>query len=241
MQEKKQSISNFSTMTKAEKVAAVKQVLDKTRLDPVVVKETLGIHTDRVSPQVWLAASSKLLKIQREEAEPDDRDSLKFSDFLGPEDYIAEHIDKDAGRLQKKAITKMEQKKNLDWFHPGFFTPQVRSVTVGNSLSQNAEGVNPLEIYNVSHRVTKLGEGGLPGTEAIPSTSREVNPTSFGFFDPMQNVESTAIGVVNYFCRNVIKGKDRKLYKLVKNRKTGKQEWVSHDKLLDSKVYIPEE
>ena len=39
----------------------------------------------------------------------------------------------------------------------------------------------------------------------------------------------------------VVKGKDRKLYKLVKNRKTGKQEWVSHTDLLNSKVLIPDE
>ncbi len=227
-------------LTKQEKIQKVKEFLHGTRLSPDVVHDTLGIKADRINTSVLLGASSKILKVQREEEEPDDRDNLKYSDFLGLEDFIEEHVDKDAGKIQRKAKMKMDQKKNLDWLHAGFFTPQVRSVIVGNSLSQNIEGVNPLELYDVSHRVTKLGEGGLSSTSSIPQESRNVSASSFGLFDVLKNVESTAIGVTNYFARNVIKGNDRKIYKLLKNVKTGKNEWVSHDKMLNSKVRIPD-
>ena len=227
-------------LSKQEKIAKLKEYLDKTRVDEGVVKDTLNVNTDRINPHMLLAASTKVLKVNREEVEPDDRDNLKYSDFLGLEDFIHEHVHKDAGKLQRKAKMKMDQKKNLDWMHAGFFTPQVRSIIVGNSLSQNVEGNNPLELMSTSHRVTKMGEGGLQSTQSIPEESRAVSPSSFGLFDALQNVESTAIGVTNYLARNVIKGNDRKLYKLLKNNKTGKIEWVSHDKMLNSKVRIPD-
>ncbi len=227
-------------ITKQEKIEQLKNYLDKTRLDSGVVKDTLGVATDRITPHMLLAASTKVLKVNRGEVEADDRDNLKYSDFLGMEDVIHEHISKDAGKLQSKAKMKMDQKKNLDWLHAGFFSPQIRSVIVGNSLSQNIEGINPMELMAVSHRCTKMGDGGLPSTQAIPDESRQVSGSSFGLFDVFQNVESTAIGVTNYFARNVIKGNDRKLYKLLKNNKTGKLEWVSHDKMLNSKVKIPD-
>ena len=226
-------------VTKEEKTAKVKEWLSKTKVDPVVTSQTLGEALGSISPRLLLLASQKVLKVNRQEVPPDDRDSLKYSTFLGLEDFIKEHIDKDAGRFQKKAALKMQQKKNLSWLHSSFFTPQIRSVVIGNSLTNNVDGINPLEHFDNSHRVTKLGEGGIQSVTGVPDISRQVNVSSFGFFDPLHISESEKVGVTNYFSHNVVKGRDNKLYRLMKD-KDGKLKWLSHEEVLNSKVEIPE-
>lgn len=227
------------TLTKEEKIVALKDWLTKTELDAGVVKETLGIQSSNISPQLLLSASAKVMKVNKQEIPPDDRDSLKFSTFMGLEDYLKEHIDKDAGGYQKKAKMKIQQKKNLSWLNSSFFTPQVRSIIIGNSLTNNVDGINPMEHFDNSHRVTKLGEGGIKGTESVPEESRQVNMSSFGFFDPLHISESEKVGVTNYLASNVVKGRDQKLYRIMKDN-DGKLKWVHHEDILNTKVGIPQ-
>jgi DNA-directed RNA polymerase beta subunit len=154
------------------------------------------------------------------------------------EDFIKENIERDAGRIQQKAAYKMQLKKNLSWLTPGFFSPQIRSTIIGNELAQNVEGVNPLEHLDNSHKTTKLGQGGIPSDNAIPDSSRNITPTSFGFLDPLHVVENTRIGVNNYVNQNVVKGKDNKLYRVIKTKHGLK--WMSHPEIVDSQVLVPE-
>jgi DNA-directed RNA polymerase beta subunit len=226
-------------LTKTEKAQKIKEWLSKTRLDGEVNKRTVKVAENNISPTLLLAASSKLLKINKKEEEPDDRDHLRFSRFLVIEDYIGEHISRDAGHLQKKAVFKMQQKRNLSWLNAGFFTPQIRSVVIGNPLSQNVDGINPTEHWDNSHRVTKLGPGGIASTDAISDSSRQVQSSSFGFFDPVHIMESDKVGVTNFMTHNVVKGKDNKLYRVMKT-KDGKLQWMDHESILDRQVVIPE-
>jgi DNA-directed RNA polymerase beta subunit len=229
----------MDALSKQEKIVALKEWFAKTKMNAEINSQTLGAPYTSVTPQVFLAASEKLIAIGKGESEPDDRDNLRFSTFLGIEDQVREHIEKDAGKLQRKAQTKMQQKKNLSWLHGSYFTPQVKSVVVGNALSANVEGINPFELFDNSHKMTKLGEGGIPSTTAIPAESRTVNPSSFGFIDPLHITENESIGVTGYMATGVVKGKDGKLYKIMKNKK-GELVWVDHQTLLNSKVEIPE-
>ena len=210
------------------------------KLDAGVMGRTLGSSSSFVTPQVMLDASKKLLAVFARKAEPDDRDNVVFSKFLGAEDYVKEHIEHDAGKLQLKAKNKLRQKRNLSWLHAGFFTPQVKSVFVGNSLAQNIEGVNPMEQYMLAHKVTKMGMGGIGSSEAIPDSSREVNESQFGLLDPIQTVEATTIGVVNFFVHNLRKGADGKLYRQVIDNATGKPVWIDHQEFLSSTIDVPE-
>ena len=222
-----------------EKTDALKKWLAKTFIDPVVTKQTLGEALDSVSARTLLVASAKLIKINKKEIDPDDRDNLRYSTFLGLEDFIKDHIEKDAGGLRKKAAFKAQQKKNLTWLTPSFFTGQIKSVIIGNSLSNNVDGINPMEHFDNAHRVTKMGEGGIAGSESIPKESRQINTSSFGFFDPLHIAESDKVGVTQYIAANTLKGRDNKLYKLVKDKK-GALSWVDHETLLNSRVKIPE-
>ena len=149
-------------LSKTEKISKIKQWLNQTKLDPAIVKQTIGVDSAQINPAVLLAASEKLVRINQKKAEPDDRDHLKFSKFLGIEDFAEEHVARDAGRVQQKAAYKMQARKNLSWLTPGFFSPQIRNVIIGNSLAQNVDGINPMEHWDNSHRITKMGPGGIP-------------------------------------------------------------------------------
>jgi DNA-directed RNA polymerase beta subunit len=225
-------------LTKAEKTQELKTWLSTTKLDSEVVKHNLGIDASSVSPHVLLTASKKLIALNKQEAAPDDRDNLKFSKFLGMEDYVQEHILRDAGRVQQKAKTKMQAKKNLSWLTPGFFSSQIRSVIIGNTLANNVEGINPLEHYDNSHRVSKMGPGAIGSREAMPLESRQVNSSSFGFFDPVHIMEGDP-GAANFISHNVAKGKDNKLYRVMKD-KNGKLGWYDHEDILSRQAVIPE-
>lgn len=223
-----------------EKKEFVSAWLKKTKLDAGVVGHTLGFKIDHVNPTLLLEASKKLIKINKLEVEPDNRDDLKFMTFHGMEDFIDEHIRKDAGKLQQKAKMRMQQKKDLSWLHSGFFTPQVKSIIVGDAkVSQNIEGHNPIDTFDVSHKVTKLGMGGISSVDSVPDESRMVSSTYFGFLDPFRISETKTVGVDHRFAHNVIKGRDNKIYRLVYNKK-GELQWVDHETLLNSKVGIPE-
>lgn len=228
-------------LTKQEKLTRIKEWLGKTVLDASVLKDTLGIDKHSLDPHVLLSASSKLIKVHKREVEPDDRDNLKFSTFWSTEDFLREHIIKDAGKVQKKAAFKMQQKKNLSWLHASFFSPQIRSVIVGNELAQVVDGINPIEHYDNSHRITKLGPGGIGSTDSVPDVSRQVGISSFGFIDPLHISESDKIGVTGFIATGVVKGKDNKLYRIMKNPSKGNAlEWVDHEEILKSKVKVPE-
>jgi len=228
------------SLSKQEKITKLKEYLKNIKLDASVMNKTMGSPITSVSPQLMLDASKKLVGVYSGKVEADDRDNVMFSKFLGAEDYIKEHIEHDAGKLQFKAKSKLRQKRNLSWLHAGFFTPQIKSVFVGNSLAQNIEGVNPMEQYMLAHKVTKMGMGGIGSTEAIPESSREVNESQFGLLDPIQTVEATTIGVVNFFVHNMRKGADGKIYREVIDNSTGKHVWIDHQEFLSSTVDIPE-
>lgn len=225
-------------LSKSEKIDKIKEWLGHTVLDSDVVLRNIGVNHGNVSPQVLLHAAAKLIKVNKLEVPPDDRDNLRYSTFMGLEDYVKEHIDKDSGKLQRKATMKLQQKKDLSWLHPSFFTPQLRSVVISNPLAQVVEGINPIEHYDNSHRVTKMGPGGITSLDGIPASSRQVSESSFGFFDPLHISESDKVGVTNYITQNVVKGKDQKLYRVMKDP-NGKLVWVSHEDILNSKVKIP--
>jgi DNA-directed RNA polymerase beta subunit len=225
-------------LTHPEKISKIRQWLNQTELDPLITKTTIGISATQISPQVLLASSEKLIRINKGNDSPDDRDNLKYSRFMGVEDFVEEHINRDAGHIQQKAAYKMQMKKNLSWLTPGFFSPQIRSVIIGNTLANNVDGINPLEHWDNSHKVTKMGPGGIPSTEAIPTESRNVAPSSFGFFDPVHISETEKIGVNNYVAHNVGKGDDGKLYKVMKTKDGLK--WMNHEDILNQQVLIPE-
>ena len=62
------------------------------RFSSDVNKSTVGVDTDRVTPDLLMAASKKLLGISRGQQQGDAKDSLRYQKVYGPVEYFAQHV-----------------------------------------------------------------------------------------------------------------------------------------------------
>lgn len=150
------------------------EVIGRMELDPEVTQRTLGKPYNRLCPEVMLAATNKLLRISRGEAEVDDRDHLAYQTFLGPEDLFAERIRRDHGRLRRQLLMKASFAGSLKGMPSGSLTPQLEQALLGSGLGQAIEEINPAEVFDKQSRISRLGEGGIPcysaDTEVLTSS-----------------------------------------------------------------------
>jgi len=228
-----------AVITKQEKIAKLKEWFSKTQLTASIVNETVGINASSITPLLLLKTSEKLLKINKKEIGPDDRDNLKYFSIRGVEDLVQERIEKDVGQVQRKFNNKLKQKKNLSFLNSGFFNSQVKGAFVGHALSQLPEQVNPLEIVDISSKISKLGEGAITSTTSAPDEARHVHSSYFGFLDPFKASESESVGLDYRANWNTAKTKDGKMLTIIRDNKDGKLKWISHTDLLNSTVDIP--
>ena len=205
-------------------------------LDPTVTKRTLGHPYDRVTKEAILAATSKLLKVSKKEADPDDRDHLAYQQFLGPEDLFAERLRRDHSGIRRGIFKKLALANgDLSKMPSGALTPQLEQVLLGSGLAQALEEINPSEVFDKQSRITRLGEGGIPSVDSIPDEARSVQPSHMGFMDPIRTPESFRVGVDLQMSRASRKGRDGKIYTQVRG-KDGQVVWKSPEDLADSVI-----
>ena len=161
----------------------------RMELDPEVTKRTLGYPHESMTPEAVMDITKKLAQVSRQEAGPDDRDSLTFQNFMGPEDLFAERIARDKGNLRRQLLWKMSGKGNLQSMPSSALNKQLQAALMSSGLGQSIEEINPAELYDKSTSVSRLGEGGIPSTDAIPKEARSVQPSMFGFIDPVRTPE----------------------------------------------------
>lgn len=221
------------------KIKELMEELGRSEIDPEVASRTLGLQQKNLTPEVILRSSQKLLNIQKGLEEPDDRDSMANKNFMGPEDLFEERVRKDAGKLAYGLLNKAAYTRQLKGLRPGYFTPQLDGLIVGNSLSNHISGINPLEIYDYQKRVVQTGEGAITSMDAIPLSSRNVSPSQAMLIDPIRSSESKNIGVDQRFALKAMKGDDGNVYFPLRNVKTGKMEYVNAIKMSQSVVAFP--
>lgn len=194
-----------------------------TPLDAQVTARTLGHPHDRTSPEAVLAATTKLLKVSRGEAEPDDRDEMSNQTLYGPEDLFRDRARK-AGGVMRRLLWKAAKKGTLGSMPPDALGPLFRGAVTESGLGSAAEEVNPLELLGHMTRVSRMGEGAIGSVDAIPSEARNVQPSHLGFVDPILTPESLKIGVDGKLAAGVRKGPNGELYAQF-NDKSGKPVW----------------
>lgn len=159
------------------------------RMNADVNKTTVGVETDRVTPELMLATSSKLLGISRREVEPDPKDSLEFQRVYGPAEYFSEHILRDAGRLGRQLLWKATNRGNLDFMATGALDQHVSDVFNSSKLANMIDGSSPLETVDASFKVTRIGEGGVGDVSSAPDEMRLVQPSFLGYIDSVRSPE----------------------------------------------------
>lgn len=187
-----------------------------------------------------LAASEKLLAVNKGVDEPDDRDSITNDRVYSPDVLLAEKIRMDKEQLRKKVMWHASRHGSLKGMHPFVFDRYSIGMLVGNPLSQPLEEINPLHIAEQARRMTKMGPGGIGDPQAITESMQGVKASQFGFVSPTEGPESSFAGIDVRMSTGTKVGSDRRLYQRFKNSRTGKVHWMSPEDLVGATVKIPD-
>lgn len=226
--------------TQEEKVQAIKKRYDIATIDPEVTQATLGHAHEKVTPEALLAAAKKIVQVHKGEAAPDDTDSLTFKTFHAMDDFIAERIRLTARAWSPKAKMAFTGKSVIrDALRPAPFSDSIRKFLTVSSLSAVPTGINPMEILDHSVKVTSLGEGGIPSDRAIPLDARMIHNTQFGALDPIRTPESSHSGVDIRATLAAHRDDKGNLYTVMRNVKTGKDEYIRSGDLSRMTVAFP--
>jgi DNA-directed RNA polymerase beta subunit len=226
--------------THEEKVQAIKKRYDIATLDPDVTHMTLGHAHDKVTPDALLAAAKKILQVHKGETPVDDTDALTFKTFHSMDDFIAERIRLTSRVWAPKAKMALHGKNTIrEALKPAPFSDAIRKFLTTSSLSSVPTGINPMEILDHSVKVTSLGEGGIPSDRAIPLDARMIHNTQFGALDPIRTPESSHSGVDIRATIAAHRDDKGNLYTVMRNVKTGKDEYVRSGDLNKMVVAFP--
>lgn len=137
-----------------------------------------------------IAASAKLLAINRGLDKTDARDALMFKRILTPDRLIGERIKLDAEGIRRSIMNRVSRSKSLSALHPFTFDGYTEKFIVGNPLSSPLEEINPLHLVEQSRRVTQMGPGGIGTDNAITQDMQSIATDQFGFISPTEGPES---------------------------------------------------
>jgi DNA-directed RNA polymerase beta subunit len=160
--------------------------------------------------------------------------------FRSPEGMFRDRIDKDHGRLASTLFYRSRYNRGLDALRPGYFTPQLKTLIVGNSLSQAVPGVNLVEFYDLRKKVVQIGEGGISSADMVPMSARNVHPTQLGVVDFLKAPESRSVGIDQRFAAYAKLGPEGQVYTKVIDAKTGKPVWRTPSQLYGKVIQFPD-
>lgn len=233
--------------TDTKKVAPSKEVaaehmynvLTSARLRPEVTAVTLGKALDSVSGEALHLATQKLLKVQAGHPE-DDRDSLVFKDLRSMGDFAADKLRNASRVIKQKADRKINTTTDIrDVVKFDIFNQPLKEI-FRTSLARTASQINPAEMVAASMQTTIMGPGGIQSEQATTEEAKMVNPSHFGFLDPINTPEGDKTGVSLRLPLGVKKNGHEPVLQLY-NLKTGKTEGVTPSKFLLSNVVLPDQ
>lgn len=130
-----------------------------------------------------LAASEKLLAMNRGLVGQDERDSLRYQKIIRPAGMFRERIKMDSGKLSRQVMYQCAKRRNLSGLLPSTFDGYIDAVLRGNPLTSPLEEINPMQLVENARRITKMGPGGIPSSDSITEEAQAVHPSQFGFID----------------------------------------------------------
>lgn len=224
----------------AEAVSGIQYYFSTTELSPETTKITLGGSYDRVTAEVLLKASQKLLGISKGNQKPDERDSLLFKDLLGVDDLLVQHFKKQQPLLKSKLARGLLLKDNVrDIVSAATFTKPIKTFFTTGDLTSTPEQTNPLKIVSDWRATTAMGEGGITQRHAVTLETRDVQPTHLGFLDPLATPESGNVGVTVGLASSTEKGGGGLTTPVIS--KDGKVSKISPAKFYSSVVGMPDQ
>jgi DNA-directed RNA polymerase subunit beta' len=181
----------------ADMNAAIRDKIGESSWDGDNVELTLGFKTAGLDGPSLLAAATKLLQVNRNEAKEDNRESLIHSDIVDLSDYIVERYNdrQFRGRLQRQLARMVGNADTVtDAIPRDAFQRPVNSLMTEAAISRSPNQGNPLGIMSDYTAVTVRGEGGIESDHALTRGVRALDPSHLGFLDPAHTPEGAQIG-----------------------------------------------
>lgn len=148
-----------------------------------------------------VAASEKLLAINRGLAEPDERDSMQYQKVHRTHALIRERIKMDSGKTARTLMYQAAKHKSLKHMAPGIFNSYINAVMVGNPLTSPLEEINPMQLAENARRITSMGPGGLGSSDSITEEAQSIHSSQFGFIDNSAGPECLVSDAKHGQCR----------------------------------------
>jgi DNA-directed RNA polymerase subunit beta' len=233
----KGKIANISQASEA-----IRKNFETSELRPDVTQRTIGTPAERITPDVMLRVSQRLLGVSRGDEKPDDRDALMHKELKGVEDMVGDRIRQQRNVIVRKLGNNLDRRDKIgDIVGPDLLNKPVRTFFTKSSLSSTTEMTNPLAMMTGHQQTTIMGdEGGVKSAHRIIEEAKLVNPSHFGFLDPLHTPEGESTGITLHTTLGLRKdGREVKIP--LYNIKTGKIEHVGPGQVFDSTVVMPDE
>lgn len=187
-----------------------------------------------------MAASEKLLAINRGLVEPDERDSMRFQKIVRPHTMFKEGIKMDAGKISRQIMYQASKRRNLKGLNPNALMPYIDRVLKGNPLTSPLEEINPMQLTENARRITKMGPGGIPSDDSITEEAQSVHPSQFAFICPISGPESARAGIDTRAAWGTKVGSDGRIYQIFYDRASKSYKWMSPAQVSELVIKIPD-
>ncbi len=187
-----------------------------------------------------LASTRKLLAVNRGLDKPDDRSIPAFTKVYTIDKLMRERIRFDEGKLRRGILRMVASRRDLSPLQPRVFDPYYKEIITKNPLTSPIEETNPLQLVNQQRRITHMGPGGIGSSDAVSPEMQDIQASEIGFYSPLEGPESELAGVDVRLSWGAKIGNDGRLRRPMLNRRTGKVEMVSPDRLYDKFVKLPD-
>ena len=214
--------------------------MQASKMQPDVTARTLGKPHGEVNGEALLSASKRILDMHQGGPE-DDRDSLVFKRLRTTGDFVQDKIRGNSWAIKQKMLRKVDSAESIrDVVKTEHFTEPIAQTFYKNQAARVAKQINPLEMMSAAMQTTVRGVGGIQSEHGIVDETKFINPSQFGFLDPINTPEGPTTGVSLRLPLGVRKiGEDPHvpLY----NLRTHKMELLPPAKVLEANLLLPDQ
>lgn len=232
------------TLTSTDKVNRLnKYFYEKTEMDPVVNKSTIGLGASKVTPMAILNATKKIVNVSRGDEVTDDRDNLKHQVVRSIDDSISENIEKTTPEVVNKIKYKLDNLpagRDIESALPkNVFGRSIKKFITTTPIAAPLPQINPLDIMGSAYEITQMGPGGIKDIRMVRDDTRQVNSSHMGLIDPIATKENEKAGVNLYTTPSAMRDQKGDFYTKIRNVKTGKNEVLSVSKIAENYIAFP--
>lgn len=164
--------------------------LSRMRLSPEVTHRLMGVAYENVSPELMLHASRRVLNTSRGDEEADSRDNPSNQFVFDAGDQLATYLALDRGGVLRNALWKLRNDPSrLEKIRPALFQQHVDHLINGSGVANVPDQISPIDAYDQTFRITRLGEGAISSLDSAPDEARDVQPGYMNFVDPLRAPE----------------------------------------------------